>query len=352
MKSGLMPAHPASFIYRDIYNKYGFYNENYKIASDFEFFLKILFKKKIPFKIINKNLVRMRMGGVSSYNLKSYYKTSKEIYQIFKENKIKANILNVIIRIPLKIHQLFFYDEKKLNQNFQNFQIKFDKKYIFNNSFKLISNVNKLINKKKFILSGLNLAFLGYLGSKKLNLHEDLYHWVDGIWAKKFVNLDKKPGRDVLQELVLTKEIKNITVIGNLTKKSKKYLYKRFKVKINNIKLPYLSIEDLKKEKFDIKFPGKTLIFITLPTPKQEQLALFLSKKFNQFKIICIGASLSIASGEESAVPNFLKNFEYVWRLRTDTLRRFIRLFNTFYHYYKNSLIFNKYNLIRFLEIE
>ena len=34
-----MPPHPASFI--KIYDKYGLYNTNFKIASDFDFFLRI-----------------------------------------------------------------------------------------------------------------------------------------------------------------------------------------------------------------------------------------------------------------------------------------------------------------------
>ena len=43
MKFGLMPPHPASIIKREIYNKHGLYNEDFKIAADFEFFLRFLF---------------------------------------------------------------------------------------------------------------------------------------------------------------------------------------------------------------------------------------------------------------------------------------------------------------------
>ena len=40
MKFGLIPPHPGSFIKRDIYQKNELYNEDFKIASDFEFFLR------------------------------------------------------------------------------------------------------------------------------------------------------------------------------------------------------------------------------------------------------------------------------------------------------------------------
>ena len=325
MKYAMMPAHPASFIHKDIYKKYGSYSEKYYIASDFDFFLKVLFIKKIPFKIINKNIVRMRVGGISTSNFKSYFLISSEINKIFLSNKISTNYFKIFLRIPLKLKQ-FIFNGNYLNKDFKIYSVKFNKKYIFDNSFKIVENVNTLINKKRFILSGLNLAYLGYYGINKLNLDYDLYHWPDGIWAKKHVNLDKKPGRQILKELVLPKHIKSITVVGNMTNNSKKYLIKKFKLKVNHIKLPYLNIEKLIRKKIDINNSRETLILITLPTPKQEQFASFLSKKLKIFKIICIGASLSIAAGEEKPVPNFLKNFEFLWRLKTDPFRRIYRL--------------------------
>ena len=59
---------------------------------------------------------------------------------------------------------------------------------------------------------------------------------------------------------------------------------------------------------------------ITLPTPKQEKLAYHLMTKNKHFKIICIGASVAIASGDEKPVPIKLKNYEFLWRLRSDFL--------------------------------
>jgi glycosyltransferase involved in cell wall biosynthesis len=38
LKFGIMPAHPALFVRNRLYKKYGTYNEDFKIASDFDFF--------------------------------------------------------------------------------------------------------------------------------------------------------------------------------------------------------------------------------------------------------------------------------------------------------------------------
>ena len=77
MKYGLMPPHPASFIKKKVYDMYGLYNENFDIASDFEIFLKFLVIKKVNFKIIHKDIVRMRTGGISGKNVLSYLKDTQ-----------------------------------------------------------------------------------------------------------------------------------------------------------------------------------------------------------------------------------------------------------------------------------
>ena len=73
----------------------------------------------------------------------------------------------------------------------------------------------------------------------------------------------------------------------------------------------------LKKAKY--LFKSSDLIFITLPTPKQEQIAHHLSTFNKNFKIICIGGSIGIISGDEKVVPKYLLNFEFFWRLRYET---------------------------------
>ena len=81
---------------------------------------------------------------------------------------------------------------------------------------------------------------------------------------------------------------------------------------------------------------------ITLPTPKQEELASLILKKNNNAKVICIGASIAIQSGVEKQVPNFISDLEFLWRLRYETRRRVQRLFISFYYFFKSLLITKK----------
>ena len=55
------------------------------------------------------------------------------------------------------------------------------------------------------------------------------------------------------------------------------------------------------------------------------------------FHIICIGGGLKMASGEEKPPPKALENYglETIWRLRSEPIRRTIRLLNSFYYFIK-----------------
>ena len=350
MKFGLMPPHPGSFIKRDTYQKNELYNEEFKIASDFEFFLRTIYINKVEYKQFEETIVRMRLGGISSKNIFSYIISTNEIWKSFKLNNLNVSLIGLIFRFLWKINQLFFYNNNIINKKFQIFKILFDKNQLFKNNFNLIDNFDKIPFKKNFILSAMNLAFLGYFASGSLNTHNNLFHWVDGVWAEKYTNLKKKPGRDLMRKLKIPNNIKKILIIGNISDKAKKYLKGKFNLKLLNIKLPYGTIEVLKKKK--IKIPSNTLTFITLPTPKQEQIAFNLTKYNKNYKIICIGASLAIVSGDEREVPDLLKNYEFLWRLRTDTIRRLIRLFQTIFYYSVGVIYLKKYKKISFRKID
>ncbi len=341
MKYGLMPPHPGSFIKKELYQQYSLYNEKFSIASDFEFFLRTIYINKIKFKTLDGIVVRMRLGGISSKNLFSYIRSTMEISESFRINKLKTNIIKIALRFPWKIKQLFFYSGKNVNKNFSVFKTLFDKKNLFKDNFNIINNFNDINSKKNFILSAMNLAFLGYYAANKVYPYKNLYHWVDGVWAEKYTNLKKQPGRNLFKKLIIPKNIKNIMVVGNISDRSKLFLSKKFKINIIHKQLPYASINILRKIKIILK--KNTLTLITLPTPKQEQLAFNLTKNNKNYKIICIGASLAIASGEEREVPAILKNFEFLWRLRSDTIRRTIRLLETIFYYIKGKIIQKKY---------
>jgi len=100
---GWMPAHPTFFVKKEIYQKYGGFKLDYKIAADYEILVRFLKKHTISYSYLNEVIIKMRTGGVSTSGLKSTYILNKEIIKACKENGISTNWLKVLSKYPSKI---------------------------------------------------------------------------------------------------------------------------------------------------------------------------------------------------------------------------------------------------------
>ena len=103
---GFMPAHPSCYIKKKCFEKYGLYKMGYKIAADYELLIRFLYKNKINTKYVSLDIVKMRVGGVSTESLKSRYILNKEIVKACKENGIYTNILILSFKYFIKIFEL------------------------------------------------------------------------------------------------------------------------------------------------------------------------------------------------------------------------------------------------------
>ena len=346
LKFGIMPPHPGSFVKREIYLKYGMYEESYKIAADFEFFLRIFYKNNNDFKKLNLLITRMKTGGISSKDIFSYFISTIEIIKSFKKNKIKYNIFLILLRFPIKVLQFINFDRKKLNKSFKLILSDFfNQKYKYD--FNLLANIKSLNQKKNFILSAMNLAFLGSYSRGDIKQNSYLINWPDGIFSSFIEKQVKKiPGRDLLKNIQIYNGIKKILILGNLSLLGKNYLKKKFNLPIIHRQLPFGNAKFIIKN-LNVDLKKDELLLITLPTPKQEIIANHLAEKNKHFKIICIGGSVAIASGEEKQVPSSISYFEFLWRLRYDTIRRLDRLLTTFYFFLKGYFFTKKLKNLR-----
>jgi glycosyltransferase involved in cell wall biosynthesis len=107
MAYGWMPAHPTLFIRREIYDRYGLYKTDYRIAADYELIARFLVKHNVSFRYIPRVFVKMRKGGASTKNLKANWILNKEILRACAENDIKTNIIKVYSKYPAKILEIF-----------------------------------------------------------------------------------------------------------------------------------------------------------------------------------------------------------------------------------------------------
>jgi glycosyltransferase involved in cell wall biosynthesis len=103
---GWMPPHPTCFLKKSVYEKYGNFKTDYKIAADYELLTRFMAKYHISYSYIPKVLVKMRTGGVSNRNLKSNWILNQEITRACAENGIETNMLKVYSKYLTKIFQI------------------------------------------------------------------------------------------------------------------------------------------------------------------------------------------------------------------------------------------------------
>ena len=102
---GWMPAHPTFFVKKDIYNKYGVFRTDLKIAADFDLMVRFLYTNKLTYSYIQEPIVKMRIGGVST-SLSSIWINNIEVLRVCKDNGVKTNIFKILSRYPAKILEL------------------------------------------------------------------------------------------------------------------------------------------------------------------------------------------------------------------------------------------------------
>jgi glycosyltransferase involved in cell wall biosynthesis len=115
---GWMPAHPSFFVKKEIYRNSGLFKLDYQIAADFELLARFIYRDNISYKYIDKALVKMRKGGISTKNLYSNWILNKEIIRACRENRIKTNYLKIYSKYLLKIFEYINIRKKmRVKQN-------------------------------------------------------------------------------------------------------------------------------------------------------------------------------------------------------------------------------------------
>ena len=97
-------AHPSMYIKKEVFDKVGLYNTNYRIVADYDFMIRCNISN-IKYKYVNKYFVKMRYGGASN-GLKGYYNNFRECVASLRSHNVKLPLIKTIIRTikTLKAH--------------------------------------------------------------------------------------------------------------------------------------------------------------------------------------------------------------------------------------------------------
>lgn len=103
--SGWMPPHPTFFLRKEAYEKFGYYNPDFKSAGDYELMLRMLYKHKLKAVYIPHVQVVMRAGGVSNASLKNRIRANREDRLAWQLNEIKPKWFTLLMKPLSKLKQ-------------------------------------------------------------------------------------------------------------------------------------------------------------------------------------------------------------------------------------------------------
>lgn len=79
LRFGFMPAHPSFYVRREVYEKYGLYDREFRTSSDFEWMVRLFAKHHIRAKYLPMDFVTMRDGGESTAGMEAKRKVNNDI---------------------------------------------------------------------------------------------------------------------------------------------------------------------------------------------------------------------------------------------------------------------------------
>lgn len=112
LRFGFMPAHPSFYVCREVYEKYGLYDLDFRTSSDFEMMVRLFVKEKIRAKYINKDFVTMRAGGESTAGLAAKKKVNQDIAGSLRKHGIYSNQVFQSMRYIWRIGELLYTKTK------------------------------------------------------------------------------------------------------------------------------------------------------------------------------------------------------------------------------------------------
>jgi glycosyltransferase involved in cell wall biosynthesis len=103
---GWMPAHPALFMKRSIYQQLGGFRTHFRIAGDFDFVARAFAPGRLRYRHLPLIMVRMQSGGVSNAGLRSKWLLNQEVLRSCRENGIRTNIFKILSKYPAKLMEV------------------------------------------------------------------------------------------------------------------------------------------------------------------------------------------------------------------------------------------------------
>ena len=104
LKCSWLPLHTTCYIRKEVYERYGLYDESYRIAADTKFLMNVLYNQRIKTTFLPEFVVKMQMGGAST-NIHRTKEMWREDIRAFKELGFRFPMLMKIMKMLWKPSQ-------------------------------------------------------------------------------------------------------------------------------------------------------------------------------------------------------------------------------------------------------
>jgi len=105
--NGWMPPHPAFFVKKEIYQRLGKFNLQFKSAADYELMLRFIHKHHIRLSYLPEYTVKMRVGGKSNASVQNRINANLEDRKAWEVNGLKPRFYTLYLKPLRKIFQFF-----------------------------------------------------------------------------------------------------------------------------------------------------------------------------------------------------------------------------------------------------
>lgn len=100
---GWMPAHPTLFMKRQLFERFGCFRSDYRIAGDFELVARMFHGGTLKYLYVPEVLVHMQAGGLSTGGWRNTVILNSEVLRACKENGIKTTLPKILSKYPAKL---------------------------------------------------------------------------------------------------------------------------------------------------------------------------------------------------------------------------------------------------------
>jgi glycosyltransferase involved in cell wall biosynthesis len=99
---GFQPAHPTFYVRKNLFEMYGKYRTDLRIAGDFELLLRFLSRHGVRYKYVKDLWVKMRIGGISTSGVASVIALNREILKAHRQNELYSNMVFIYSKYLFK----------------------------------------------------------------------------------------------------------------------------------------------------------------------------------------------------------------------------------------------------------